>query len=121
MPDARQFVVRDWGVTGSFASPLLPEAVQQKIVESIRLLSEDVEFRQRINEHRLDPTWLRDRIQSTIPFAWRSTFGGNTTCIEVQVPGALIIVHAGSGFCVWATSSRDAGTQRITRVIVSRM
>jgi phosphoribosyl 1,2-cyclic phosphodiesterase len=37
-------------------------------------------------------------LQEELPFHARSTYGGNTTCVEVQTPDALLILDCGSGF-----------------------
>ena len=41
---------------------------------------------------------LRRRIEEELPFHLRSSYGGNTTCVEVQTPDALLILDCGSGF-----------------------
>lgn len=92
------FLVRFWGATGSFANPLPPSAVEQKLARAIRILIGRPEFRQRLDEFARDAAALAHFIESHVPYAVRSTFGGNTTCIEIQAPDALIIVDAGSGF-----------------------
>jgi phosphoribosyl 1,2-cyclic phosphodiesterase len=37
-------------------------------------------------------------VETHLPFFMRSTYGGNTTCVEVQTPDALLILDCGSGF-----------------------
>ncbi len=93
-----EFRVRYWGVSGSFSSPLAPEVVERKVVDSIRQLSQDAEFQQRVRDQSLDADWLANRLAEIVPFAMRSTYGGNTTCIEIETPKALFVLDAGSGF-----------------------
>jgi phosphoribosyl 1,2-cyclic phosphodiesterase len=45
-----------------------------------------------------DEATLRGIVETHLPFHLRSTYGGNTTCIEVQTPDALLILDCGSGF-----------------------
>ncbi len=43
-------------------------------------------------------TEVRRIVTETLPFHLRSTYGGNTTCVEVQTPDGTIILDCGSGF-----------------------
>jgi len=45
-----------------------------------------------------DDTQLEAFVQRHLPMHLRSTYGGNTTCVEVQTPDSLIIIDCGSGF-----------------------
>jgi phosphoribosyl 1,2-cyclic phosphodiesterase len=91
------FKITYWGVTGTFCSPLRPEKVTEKVIEVIRRLAE----KGRLAELR-PGDGLRDSIarmlEEELPFSLRSTFGGNTTCVEVQTPDLLFILDCGSGF-----------------------
>lgn len=89
--------VRYWGVTGSFANPLLPEQVRQKVLASLDWLSRDAEFQRGLATHAGDEAWMAEQLDRIVPFAWRSTYGGNTTCIEVRTPTALLVLDAGTG------------------------
>jgi phosphoribosyl 1,2-cyclic phosphodiesterase len=98
MADQGEFAVRYWGVTGSFANPLPPQSIEQKLVESILKLCDDAEFRRRVARREIEAAWLTGHLAQRVPLAWRSTFGGNTTCLEIETPEALLIIDAGSGF-----------------------
>ena len=60
-----------------------------------------------------------------MPFHLRSSYGGNTTCIEVQTPDALLILDCGSGFRELGVSlaerwqSKGTGPERTAHVLVS--
>jgi phosphoribosyl 1,2-cyclic phosphodiesterase len=84
-------------VTGSFANPITPHELETKIAEVVRQLLRLDEFRSRARELVEDPTQLKAFIAEHVPFAARSTYGGNTTCIEIQTSDSLIIVDTGSG------------------------
>jgi phosphoribosyl 1,2-cyclic phosphodiesterase len=94
-PDA-VFTVRYWGVTGTVSAPLRPSQVTDKLVAALCLLAE----RGRLGELRPGPgleAAARRLAEQELPFSLRSTYGGNTTCVEVQTPDALIILDCGSG------------------------
>lgn len=91
------FTITYWGVTGTFCDPLLPGQVTDKMVDAIAALVEKKRLA------ALEPgADLRDSIrrilEEELPFALRSTYGGNTTCVEVRTPDALLILDCGSGF-----------------------
>jgi phosphoribosyl 1,2-cyclic phosphodiesterase len=97
MSEPPVFTITYWGVTGTFCDPLLPRQVTDKLVDAIALLVEKkrlaglepgVELRESI----------RRMLEEELSFAMRSTYGGNTTCLEVQAPDALLILDCGSGF-----------------------
>lgn len=72
------FTVKFWGVRGSVPTPLTPAEVQSKVEESMR--------------------WFLDHgPDSEPPFVVRSTFGGNTTCVEVNCGDQLFILDMGTG------------------------
>lgn len=70
--------VRFHGVRGSISAPLTPKQFEAKVAHAVRRVSEGV---------KLDD----------LPFHERSTFGGNTTCVEVRAGGHLIILDMGTG------------------------
>lgn len=67
--------IKFWGVRGSVPAPLTPFQVEAKIHEAVRLAKADL----------------------PIPFEVGSTYGGNTTCIEVVAGGHLFILDMGTG------------------------
>jgi len=96
MPTEPAFTITYWGLTGSFCAPLRPDEVTAKVVEAIEHL---------VRQGRLSGLGpvpgLRETIErevNMLPFHLRSTYGGNTTCIEVRTSDALLILDCGSGF-----------------------
>ena len=81
-----------WGVRGSIASPTPGEIIRAKIVHALRVASGDPNFLKFANSGEID-TWL----DHNIPFPQRSTYGGNTTCVEVRCGEHLIILDMGTG------------------------
>ena len=94
MADAFDFELTYWGTTGTFTRSLQPVEVTDKIIESIRCLRSSGQLSKLENA---SDDQLQQVLQSEVPFWTRSTYGGNTTCIQVQTPDALIVVDAGSG------------------------
>jgi phosphoribosyl 1,2-cyclic phosphodiesterase len=68
---------------------------------------------------------LRRRIEEEVPFHLRSSYGGNTTCVEVQAPDALMILDCGSGFREMGVAlaarwqSKPAGKERTAHVLIT--
>ncbi len=97
MSQPAAFTITYWGTTGTFGNALLPGEVTDKVVAAIRQLVEGGNLQQLRAGPGLDDT-IRALIEQELPLHVRSTYGGNTTCIEVQTPDALIIIDCGSGF-----------------------
>ncbi|MCO6459246.1 MAG: MBL fold metallo-hydrolase [Pirellulaceae bacterium] len=95
MPDDHEFRIRYWGATGTFATPLAPHAVEDKLVRSLRWLLREGVLRDLPSD--CDEQQLRELVERHVPYPLRSTYGGNTTCVEVQTRDALLILDAGSG------------------------
>jgi phosphoribosyl 1,2-cyclic phosphodiesterase len=93
---ASAFTITYWGTTGTMAAPLRPPEVTDKLVRVL------VELAERGRLANLQPgPGLQEaarRAVEELPFPLRSTYGGNTTCVEVQTPDALILLDCGSGF-----------------------
>jgi phosphoribosyl 1,2-cyclic phosphodiesterase len=91
------FTITYWGVTGTLTAPLRPGEVTDKLVAALKYLIEQ----NRLTDLRPGPELeaiLRRRIEEELPFTLQSSYGGNTTCVEVQTPDSLIILDCGSGF-----------------------
>jgi phosphoribosyl 1,2-cyclic phosphodiesterase len=91
------FTITYWGATGTLTTPLRPAEVSDKIVQAVRRLVEQG----RLADLRPGPGLeeaVRRHVEDGLPFALRSTYGGNTTCAEVQTPDALFVLDCGSGF-----------------------
>lgn len=83
--------IKFWGVRGSVPTPLTPAQVTAKVREGIRLSS----------------------LGLPIPFDVESTFGGNTTCVEVNMGGELFILDMGTGV-------RELGKEQLKQVFSGR-
>jgi phosphoribosyl 1,2-cyclic phosphodiesterase len=91
------FTITYWGLTGTLAAPLRPPEVTDKLVQAVTRLAE----LDRLHDLRRGPDLdkrVRSLIEECLPFHLRSSYGGNTTCVEVQTPDALLILDCGSGF-----------------------
>ena len=76
-------------------APLRPPEVTDKLVRAV----EELAARGGLADLRPGPG-LREAVQKQVarlPFHLRSTYGGNTTCVEVMTPDGLIILDCGSG------------------------
>jgi phosphoribosyl 1,2-cyclic phosphodiesterase len=118
------FTITYWGVTGTLTTPLRPTEVTDKLVHALQYLIE----RGRLADLRpgLDlEANIRRCVEEELPFHLRSGYGGNTTCIEVQTPDALLILDCGSGFRELGSAlaarwkGRPAGAPRTAHVLVS--
>ncbi len=81
-------VITLWGVRGSIPTPLSGEVIEQKIKKALGLVKPgDLVSREAVDE-----------FVSALPISIRSTYGGNSACLEVRSDsGELFIVDCGSG------------------------
>jgi phosphoribosyl 1,2-cyclic phosphodiesterase len=96
MPQPPIFKITYWGVTGTLTAPLRPPEVTEKIVAAVCRLID----KQKLERLRSGPGLeraVREAVDEGLTFAERSTYGGNTTCVEVQTPDATLILDCGSG------------------------
>jgi phosphoribosyl 1,2-cyclic phosphodiesterase len=91
------FTLTYWGVTGTLTSPLLPCEVQDKLIDSLCLLIANRRLENLSGSPDLRAA-VTEIVRTEVPFHLRSTYGGNTTCIEVRTPDELLIFDCGSGF-----------------------
>ena len=96
-PDPPVFDLTYWGVSGTMPTPLLPAQVTEKLVEIVARLVESGALKDIAPGTDLRPA-IAEIVHRELPFHLRSTYGGNTTCIEVKTPDALLIFDCGSGF-----------------------
>jgi phosphoribosyl 1,2-cyclic phosphodiesterase len=91
------FTITYWGLTGTLPAPLRPPEVTDKVVQAVARLVES----ERLRDLRTGPDLearVRQLVEQHLPFHLRSSYGGNTTCVEVRTPDALLILDCGSGF-----------------------
>ena len=89
------FRIRYWGTTGTMARPPRPDELLDKLSSALRQLHQQDALS---DLAELDPEAARAKLCELLPIWMRSSYGGNTTCVEVETPDELIIVDAGSGF-----------------------
>ncbi len=78
--------IKYWGVRGSLPAPLTREQLLEKQELLVKKVLED----------QPDPNKVREYLEQQ-PMSIAGTYGGNTTCIEVQVKDSpLVIIDAGS-------------------------
>jgi phosphoribosyl 1,2-cyclic phosphodiesterase len=81
------FKVNFHGVRGSIPSPLMPEEVEEKLLRACQKAQpEDLK----------DENSIRDFV-SSLPNEIKGTFGGNSSCVSMEVNGEHLIFDAGSG------------------------
>jgi phosphoribosyl 1,2-cyclic phosphodiesterase len=90
------FRITYWGCTGTLPSPLTAADVAAKLRALFGHLSPEILAK--LSRVANDPAEFERVLQAHLPVHVRSTFGGNTTCVEVQTPDALLILDCGSGF-----------------------
>ncbi len=110
--------IKIWGARGSVPTPILPEAVREKMISALMRVSEveDREFREKLisaisekirsNQVTFDEaherrqlerkTIIEKYLENLSPLAG-STASGNTPCVEVRSGKDLFIIDAGSG------------------------
>ena len=78
--------VRFWGVRGSLATAITARQVEDKIRKVLELASPaDLLSREAI-----------ENFIGNLPFSIRGTYGGNTTCIEIQTSeNKTVVIDAG--------------------------
>jgi phosphoribosyl 1,2-cyclic phosphodiesterase len=80
--------IKFWGVRGSVPSPLDGAAVEAKVRRAIERSATMLAADSKVS---------LDTIMREMPFTDRSTFGGNTSCVEVQAGGNRIVLDMGTG------------------------
>ncbi|MCI0458704.1 MAG: MBL fold metallo-hydrolase, partial [Gemmataceae bacterium] len=90
------FTITYWGITGTMTTPLTPVEVTDRIAKAIEQLVKQGRLASLRPGPELAPA-IRRHLEEGLSFAQRSTFGGNTTCVEVHTPDKLLILDCGSG------------------------
>ena len=81
------FKVKFHGVRGSIPSPLVNAEVEEKLVRA---------FQEAKPEDLTDDDSIKSFVQG-LPQEVRGTFGGNSSCVSMQVGDEWLIFDAGSG------------------------
>ena len=96
-------IIKYWGVRGSIPAPLTTEQIREKelaLIEQI-ILEGGTEriFGPKLIAHVHDKTKeeIKEYLEN-LPLSVSGTYGGNTTCVEIQARDSpLIIIDAGTG------------------------
>jgi len=83
-----------WGVRGSVPTPLTPAQVSDKVRRAFEAAERGDSF-------------------DMLSFEESSTYGGNTTCVEVQAGGQLFILDMGTGL-------RELGNHQMKQLMVTK-
>lgn len=88
-PPPRDLTVRFWGTRGSLPAPLSAAAVRQKLRVALK----------RADGRRFaDSAALEDFLERELEFAVSSTYGGNSSCVQLDPGGdEVVICDLGSG------------------------
>lgn len=91
--------IKFWGVRGSIGTPLSPDSISLKIKEALKIASiSDILSENAINN-----------FVDSLPMSIKSTYGGNTTCLEVSLENDnLLILDCGTGI-------RSLGNEMMSR------
>ena len=82
----RALTLKFWGVRGSLPTPLTPAALEAKITQIVRNALITGVAPEAIED------WLKNQPRHAV-----STYGGNTSCIELRADGRLVAIDMGSG------------------------
>lgn len=91
MERSNEITVRFWGVRGSVPAPITPACVEAKVL-TVLSKAQSVKGFASFSAEEL-AQWLR----TEVPFEERSTYGGNTTCVEVRCGSVLMLIDMGTG------------------------
>ncbi|NVM21577.1 MAG: MBL fold metallo-hydrolase [Desulfobacterales bacterium] len=80
-------IVKFWGVRGSVPTPLDSHEIKAKIEWALK----------RASEHDFGDQGAVERYVDGLPQHIKGTYGGNTSCVQLQSGGTTIIFDAGSG------------------------
>ena len=87
--------VKYWGTSGSISSPLKPSEVTEKIIDSICTLVKSGHLKD-IDHANLESS-VAKMVHNHLPFSSKSTFGGNTSCVEINTEDCMIVIDCGTG------------------------
>ncbi len=89
-------VIKYWGVRGSIPCPLLPEHIKAKQIALIQKIAQDGGIEKVFGKN--PSIEQMEEYLATLPVSISSTYGGDTTCFEIQAKNSpLIILDAGTG------------------------
>lgn len=80
-------IIKFWGVRGSIPAPMGSHEVRAKIVSALK----------RVSDHDLGNERAVEQYVDGLPPHIKGTYGGNTSCVQLQSGDTTIIFDAGSG------------------------
>ncbi len=86
----REVIVKFWGVRGSVPTPMVSHEIRAKILWALKGAL----------EHEFSDQGAVERYVDGLPAHIKGTYGGNTSCVQLQSGGTTIIFDAGSGIRV---------------------
>jgi phosphoribosyl 1,2-cyclic phosphodiesterase len=96
MAEEPSMVIKYWGVRGSIPTSLVSKDIREKEIALIRKIQESGGITKLFGEE-LDQAKI-DSFMDSLDFPVCNTYGGDTTCIEIQAKDSpLIIYDAGTG------------------------
>lgn len=96
MDSPTSMVVRYWGVRGSIPCPISLQEIQNKQIALIQQLIKNGGTEKLFGPNS-DPQTIQNYLQK-LPISINGTYGGDTTCIEIQARNSpLIIIDSGTG------------------------
>lgn len=97
-----QFEITFRGVRGSIPSPLLGDEIEEKVTRILETVTPE----------DLKDMASRKAFIEGLPVHLKRSFGGNSSCVQVDVGGTLIIFDAGSGLRVLGYELLEKGFGR---------
>jgi len=96
MADKESMIVKYWGLRGSIPAPLTTEQIRDKETVLIEQIAADGGIEKLFGKEP-DQEKIQNYLE-TLPLSLSGTYGGDTTCVEIQVKDSpLIIFDVGSG------------------------
>jgi phosphoribosyl 1,2-cyclic phosphodiesterase len=91
-----EFTVTYWGATGSLTAPLRPATVSDKMMRAVKHLLSCGALKELGDSPSEEQ--VRQCLDRHLPFHLRCSYGGNTSCAEIQTADSLLVLDSGSGF-----------------------
>jgi len=112
MNQSHSMIIKYWGTRGSIPAPLTIEQIRQKETALIKRIVKDGGCEKLFGS----PTCEKkiDDYLNSLPLSLSGTYGGDTTCLEIQIKNSpLIMIDAGTG-------ARNLGKLLIGRFFASK-
>jgi phosphoribosyl 1,2-cyclic phosphodiesterase len=109
-------LIRFWGTRGSLPAPLGTAGLRRKLVRALLgAAGRDLDSEAKVERY----------LDETVDFATSHTFGGNTSCVQIDVGGSeSILCDLGTGareFSLAALARHPAGTPQAFHVFLSHL